>query len=48
MTLMRRLGVIPGPRTRAPEPVFAAFADRLRAVLAAERRRTTPDRGGAR
>ena len=46
MTLMTRLGVIPGPRARAPEPVFAAFADRLRAVLAADRRRRAP--GGAR
>ena len=46
MTLMTRLGVIPGPKARAPEPVFAAFADRLRQLLAAERRHQPP--GGAR
>ena len=46
MTLMTRLGVIPGPRARAPEPVFVAFADRLRQVLVAERRDRR--KGGAR
>ncbi len=46
MTLMRRLGAIPGPTPRAPEPVFAAFADHLRALLAAERRR--PAQAGTR
>lgn len=46
MTLMRRLGASPGPTPRAPEPVFAAFADHLRALLAAERRR--PAQAGTR